>query len=263
MLRGNYGYPFPTGKNQLVVGAGGMGTPFTGVFGGGNILLIPATLTFIVPSNVRAIRARGWAGGGSASGGTKGGGGGFFLKTITGLTPGQSIVCTVGGIGGSTSVGAFASATGGSTGGGGSGTGGDINSNGNPLGATGNIFGVGGRASGNGGKALHYGGPGYVGQPGLVAPSGTNTPGLPGQMGSGICIDLLGCGPGGSGGFYTGALNADGADGVNGGGGGDAGAGSASATNGGNGGYPGGGGGCAVNAGVDGVGAAGLIILEW
>lgn len=99
------------------------------------------TYTFTVPANVTQVEVEGWGAGGAggASGdgvgniagtaGCGGGGGGYFYKLLTGLVPGQTITVTIGaggigvgnaaaagGTGGTTSFGAYCSATGGAGG---------------------------------------------------------------------------------------------------------------------------------------------------
>lgn len=130
---------------------------------------ITRTVSWTVPAGVTTVRVRVWGGGGGGLNtgnglNYSGGGGGFALKTITGLTPGSTVTVTIsaGGnsgsspaIGGTSSFGAYVSATGGrnnNTAGsitGGVGVGGDINmygSGGGPLSSTtnsghaGNLF---------------------------------------------------------------------------------------------------------------------------
>ena len=98
-------------------------------------------VSWTIPPGVTTCRVRLWGGGGGAPGSSlAGGGGGFAIKTVTGLTPGGTVTVTIGtggqannpGTGGTSSFGAYVSATGGrntpSTGG--AGSGGDINMNG-------------------------------------------------------------------------------------------------------------------------------------
>ena len=125
--------------------------PFTGQYGTGIVKMYATsgTYTFTVPTAITSVRVRVWGGGGGGASGAGannrgGGGGGFAMKTITGLTPGASITVTVGSqglantgdsagtSGGTSSFGAYVSATGGSGGTnsnstGGSGSSGDIN----------------------------------------------------------------------------------------------------------------------------------------
>lgn len=119
---------------------------------------ITTSSNFTVPAGVTEVVVEVWGGGGGGGGGdgsnssgSGGGGGGYTTKRITGLTPGQTIACTIGsgGAGGATNVkgsagsttyfGAYCSATGGEGGtiladgvisqpvNGGSGIGGDLN----------------------------------------------------------------------------------------------------------------------------------------
>jgi len=149
-------------------------------FGNGNVEYFYLSGTFIVPTGVTTARVRvfGAGAGGSrhtSSGDASGGaGGGFAIKTITGLTSGQSISVTVGvgglsattdntngGVGGTSSFGAYVSATGGQGGcvwngsiyetrNGGTGVGGDINITGGDSVAVGGPFGgSGGSGGGN------------------------------------------------------------------------------------------------------------------
>lgn len=130
------------------------------VFGKGMFRPFYYSGTFIVPSGVTSVRARVVGGGGgsntsvdSTSPGGGGGGGGFAMGIIE-VTPGQSITVTVGGAGscssnpsagGTSSFGAFLTATGGSPGTkavdnapggvGGTGTGGDFTASGGSGGA--------------------------------------------------------------------------------------------------------------------------------
>lgn len=248
--------PFPVGTPQLVVGASsGFSTPFSGVFGGGTIMLVPATKTWTVPDNVYLVRCRGWACGDVGGSGFSGVGAGFFMKTQA-VQPGQQIVLTVAiNPAGATSFGTFASATANIA------TGGDINSAGAGGGAAGNLFGNGGLASGNGGSG-GYGGSGFGGLGGAPTDVLRNgSPGAPAQPVANMNIDLLGCGAGGGGGVVGGGIPANGGNGINGGGGG---LGAGAGGNGGQGGYPGGGGGGAASAGgTPGQGAKGLIVVEY
>lgn len=175
-----------------VVASGGMTAiplAYQYFFGTGNVLPFYASGTFVVPAGVKRIRVRVHGAGGSGAGGgsavspncTGGAGGGFSMKEID-VTPGDSHTVTVGlggaqtngtaiagNAGGSSSFGAFCSATGG--GGGrittgataaaaatpGTGTGGDVNRTG---GASGPIIGSGNQhacATGGGSAAGPWG----------------------------------------------------------------------------------------------------------
>jgi len=129
--------------------------------------------TFTVPTGITAAKVTVIGGGGSggdvtgtgsAAGG--GGGGGVAIEFVTGLTPGGTVTVTVGGVAGTSSFGAFCSATGGATaasvsaggaagaaGAGGAGSGGDINISGG-AGSAGNITGTNGAGSGGGSSGL-------------------------------------------------------------------------------------------------------------
>ncbi len=245
------------------------GTSFfnpSGVFGSGNVKFITASETFTVPADVFKVRARCFGGGGSGNASNSGGGGGFSLK-VCDVTPAQQIAVTVGNSQGTSSFGAFCSATGGTSGGIGMGTGGDINTNGGyPSANSPERSGGGGVANyfGNGGNGGAQGGsPGFSGTSGGGgSSSGSNStpPGGSGISGNGGSqqqspggqwngtsgIDFIGTGGGGSGSSYNAGASQPGANG--GGGGGSQGSG----------GFPGGGG-----AGNTGSGARGLVIVEW
>lgn len=162
------GITFPDATTQTTAAAassyvGGRGQVFT------------SSGTFTVPTGVTsvAVTVQGGGGGGGACNGGQtsvtygggGGGGGRALKYVTGLTPGASVTVTVGAAGGSaqaggtSSFGAYVSATGGaagqtvnigqggSGGAGGSGQSGDIN----VTGGTGGTAQAGWAAAGGGG----------------------------------------------------------------------------------------------------------------
>lgn len=140
---------------------------FTGTFGTGQVQFFGENGTFTVPAGITSLRVRVWGNGGQGGTGMVGGGGGggFAMKTITGLTPGDSITVTIGQYydsGATCSFGTYVSATGGgntnsATGGaGGTGVGGDINNTGGSgSDATSNSF-----AGGSGGCASYFGGGG-------------------------------------------------------------------------------------------------------
>ncbi len=264
--------------------------PITGIFGSGQVRVITTSQAFIVPDGCTRVRVRLWGGGsGAAVGLSRGGpGAGFALKDISGLTPGQSIAVTVGagGVsgtpgtsGGTSSFGAFVSATGGNINGtGGSGIGGDINYSGGGTfssafggGGAASVWGDGGKgnssqdapggagSAGGGGGAGQNGGDGIFGLGGRGASDTTAAlraePGGPVQRL--ISLDYIGTGGGGGGGANLIGVYR-GANGTNGGGGGT-GSGSGSIT-GGNGGFPGGGAGGPASGSI---GGNGLVIVEW
>jgi len=126
--------------------------------------------TFTVPSGITAVKVTvigGGGNGGNATGTTSsaggGGGGGCAIEYVTGLTPGGTVTVTVGAVAGTSSFGAFCSATGGATavnnatpgtasngGAGGSGSGGNINISGGG-GQAGSIVSGSNTLGGNGG----------------------------------------------------------------------------------------------------------------
>jgi len=148
------GITFSDSTSQASAYIGGRGQVFT------------SSGTFTVPAGITAAKVTVIGGGGNggnvtgtgASGGG-GGGGGVSIEFVTGLTPGGTVTVTVGGAAGTSSFGAFCSATGGATaatvtansgqgsgGAGGAGSGGDIN--------------ISGGAGGRGNNATNEGGPG-------------------------------------------------------------------------------------------------------
>lgn len=170
--------------------------PISGKFGAGKVVFITKTGTFKIPA--KDIRVRVWGGGA----GNSGGGGGFAIKTISGLTIGESVAVTVPdespGQGGTASFGAHVSATGGLSadhglgGIGGVGIGGDINNEGGMAtpgtgagAGAGNLIGKGGDA----GKSGTSGG-GAVLSSGIPMPAGT------GFAPPEFSIDFIGCGSG-------------------------------------------------------------------
>ena len=111
-----------------------LANPMTGVFGNGQVQMFTSSGTFNVPIGVSKVRVRLWGGGGSH----RGSAGGFALKEIDlGSVSSVAVVIGSGGTtdnsgtwsGGTTSFGAYVSATGGVGNGGtvGQGIGGDIN----------------------------------------------------------------------------------------------------------------------------------------
>lgn len=109
---------------------------------GGRGQVFTASGTFTVPTSVTAVKVTVIGGGGNGGSMTTstlsaagGGGGGTAIEFVTGLTPSGTVTVTVGGVAGTSSFGAFCSATGGTSvavngntgGAGGAGSGGDIN----------------------------------------------------------------------------------------------------------------------------------------
>lgn len=163
------------------------------MFGGGKAIFT-TTGTFVVPAGVTKIRPRLWAPGGGGGGSVaqsgsagSGGGAGGYAEGVFAVTPGQTIVITIGspgaagngtggGLGGASSVGSLLSATGGGggnvalgagpstlAGSGGMGYGGSINLPGLPaatavsiLGTTQYTLGYGGASFGSGYGALVF-----------------------------------------------------------------------------------------------------------
>ena len=166
------GFTFPDNTNQTTA------APTTPI---PSVQVFTSSGTFTVPTgktSVRVIVVGGGAGGDALLAGGGGGAGGTAIKVITGLTPGATITATIGSAGtignngGSSSFGAYCSATGGSAGAfyqggdGGVGSGGDINIKGGGGGGGGggyNQSGVGGGSylgGGGYGKMGGYGGAG-------------------------------------------------------------------------------------------------------
>jgi hypothetical protein len=239
--------------------------PFSGVFGNGQIEIFPTSRTFTVPLGVANVRVRLWGAGGGGS--NNGGGGAGFAMKVVDVSTVSSVAVTVGATGnqvsgGTSSFGAFVSATGGAGGvtapfPGGTGVGGDVNY----VGGTGNQ-GAGGAANlfGNGGNGAPTNAPGGNGASGGGGGNTQNAPGGNGifstgggtvvASGSGLpptsgmispSIDLIGTGGGGSN-AYGGGVNGGGASG-----------------NGNPGGFPGGGG----NQTITNHGGNGLVIVEY
>lgn len=171
-----------------------------------NMQVFTSNGTFTVPAGVTKVKVTVVGGGGNGSSGFDngegfyvagygGGAGGAAIEVISGLSPGATISVTVGGINGTSSFGAYCSATGGTNaisnpnvfifeaGSGGVGSGGNLNINGQGGGAGNNtysnsspggtggtsIMGGGGRAGtaggnygGGGGGDSASGGPGVV-----------------------------------------------------------------------------------------------------
>lgn len=182
-LTAGTGISVTNGSGSITIAATSTGLP------GAQGQAFTSSGTFTVPSGITAVKVTVVGGGGNGGsgytgcgqqGGAGGGGGGLAIKYITGLTPGGTVSVTVGGATGTSSFGAYCSATGGSNGAngapsagaggaGGSGSGGDLNMTGarggdltgrGPGGGGGNlvsIYGAGGGASAGG---WGYGGTG-------------------------------------------------------------------------------------------------------
>lgn len=175
----------------------------SGAYIGNRGEVFTSTGTFTVPTGVTAAKVTVIGGGGnggaatgtgSASGG--GGGGGVAVEYVTGLTPGGTVTVTVGGVAGTSSFGAFCSATGGATaaavtttaagagGAGGAGTGGSLNISGSAGSAgvfhtsgcvTSKFGGCGGGSAGNAAiSPSAYGGYGVIGQGFISGAGGAN-----------------------------------------------------------------------------------------
>lgn len=182
-----------------------LANPTGRVLRGMQVYSAAGTSTFIVPDGVFAIRGRvcggGGSGGGSTASGTGGGGGaGGYAEGLFAVTPGQSISITVGAggaavtsgnngnPGGSSSIGAFMSATGG-------------NGGASPTSAAGALGGV-----GSGGSINLYGG---FGTDGWSSGTGTGGSGGASYFGGGLRasanISLTNAAPGSGGGaIYAG-----------------------------------------------------------
>ena len=241
--------------------------PFSGVFGSGQVQIFTISGTWTVPAGIGKIRVRMWGAGGSGTATTvPGAGGGFCLKAIYDLSGVTSVAVTVAPsvttlAGGTSSFGAYCSATGGGgTAGsvGGTGVGGDINntggsagpSNSNGSGGAASIVGPGAAGSSStgisstggagGGGAANAGGSGLLGTGATpYVTGGMAVPATSGMSSGNASIDLFGMGGGGA--------SSQVPNGVNGGGGGISGGG----------GFPGGGAYTGFPSG------AGLVIVEW
>jgi len=250
--------------------------PITGTFGTGNVRFFAglprvagaSVSNFVVPSGISSVRVRLWG-----AGNQEGTSSGFAIKTIYGLTEGQTIVVTAANAPTTTtrsdsSFGSFVSVTGGSTfasGARGTGVGGDINYLGGlpfqqygAAAGTANIFGnasdgfntgAGSHGVSGGGNLSAVDTTPTIGGNGIYGEGGVNyfnsgfgsqirlpTSGLDPTV---LNLDAIGTGGGG----------ANRQNGVNGGGAG---------SSGGFGGFPGGGG-----TSNNSAGGAGLVIVEW
>jgi hypothetical protein len=201
------------GSSGQVLTSQGASAPIWQTAQGGfaNMQVFPSSGTFTVPSGITKVKVTVVGGGGNgaastssgtisitSTGGGGGGGGGTAIEIISGLTPLSTVSVTVGGAAGTSSFGAFCSATGGgnasgiSGGNGGAGSGGNLDiggadgGNGNtiPSGSNGVIIrgtggssflGGGGRIGNNGkqyggggGGGLNFNGSGTSGAAGVV-----------------------------------------------------------------------------------------------
>lgn len=173
--------------------------------------------TFTIPASVTKVKVTVVGGGGGGRSATNstgqggGGAGGAAIEVITGLTPGGTVTVTVGAggaantDGGTSSFGAYCSATGGLSpasgtgpagGAGGTATGGDINFTGGAGGGGNGVTGTVGGSAGNGGSSI-FGGAGLgAGSTNAVNTAGAGASGTGGGGGGGCG----GPGTGGAGG---------------------------------------------------------------
>jgi hypothetical protein len=173
--------------------------------------------TFTIPASVTKVKVTVVGGGGGGRSATNstgqggGGAGGAAIEVITGLTPGGTVTVTVGAggaadtTGGTSSFGAYCSATGGLSpasgtgpagGAGGTATGGDINFTGGGGGGGNGVSGTVAGSAGNGGSSI-FGGAGLgAGSSNAVNTAGAGAPGTGGGGGGGCG----GPGTGGAGG---------------------------------------------------------------
>jgi hypothetical protein len=135
---GGTGLSSPGTSGNILTSNGTAWTSAAAPAGGfGNIQVFTSSGTFNVPAGITKAKVTVVGGGGSGVSSTTsgaGGGGGVAIEVVTGLTPGGTVTVTVGGAGGTSSFGAFCSATagsngvsGGAGGAGGTGSGGNIN----------------------------------------------------------------------------------------------------------------------------------------
>lgn len=169
---------------QVLTSGGASAAPTWSTPGGGgfsNMQVFESSGTFTVPAGVTKVKVTVVGGGGNGGGsgntatnvgrtGGGGGGGGAAIEIISGLTPSGTVAVTVGGAGGTSSFGAYCSATGGATGqtgfsgakggAGGVGSGGQLNIKGNA--GSGGVAGLtttsGAVAAGSGGSSILGGG---------------------------------------------------------------------------------------------------------
>ena len=172
--------------------------------------------TFTIPAGVTRIKITVVGGGGTGAtatgsspnllGGNGGSGGGAAIKYLTGLTPGNTLAVTVGGVGGTSSVASgtqtitTVSATGGGTGNGGLGASGDLNIGGSAggLGSIAQSNGNNTRGGVGGSSIFGGGGQGQVGSGSLA--NGTNPGRAYGGGGGGGAFNTGCCGGGRTGG---------------------------------------------------------------
>ena len=159
------GFTFPDSTTQTTA-ATTSSIPTIQAFTASGTFTVPAGVTKVM---VTVVGAGGGGGGDSGSAaGAGGGAGGAAIKTITGLTPGDTVAVTIGAggagvssgtaaTGGTSSFGAYCSATGGT---GGRGNGGDFGIGGSGTGGDINYTGGGGTSNGGGGGNSILGGGG-------------------------------------------------------------------------------------------------------
>lgn len=201
-------------------GAGSISIAASGGGGGGfsNIQVFTSNGTFTVPTGITKVKATVVGGGAGGSyggqvgcnapfGGQGGGGGGAAVEIISGLTPGGTVAVTVGvggagangntpsnaTAGGTSSFGAFCSATGGAiSSAGGIGSGGDLNIRGGAGGgaatAFGGIAGVGGSSILGGGGIIGYQSPTNGGAGGAYGGGGGGAVDVAGAGAAGVVI---------------------------------------------------------------------------
>jgi hypothetical protein len=218
-----------TANQILGVNAGATALEYKTLPAGGfsNMQVFASSGTFTVPTGVTKAKVTVVGGGGNGSAGTRnaqntgtsvgvgGGGGGASIEIVTGLTPAGTVTVTVGGAAGTSSFGAFCSATGGANanGGinlnsntratGGVGSGGDLNIRGTAgfiidgsgttsFGGNGgnSIFGGGGMGAtqGSTGSTAGAAGGAYGGGGGGGAGIGSNSNGAGGAGAAGVVI---------------------------------------------------------------------------
>jgi hypothetical protein len=128
------------GSSGEVLTSQGAGAPIWQTPQGGfaNMQVFTGSGTFTIPAGVTKVKVTVVGGGGNGanggsalgSGGGGGGGGGAAIEIISGLTPLSTVSVTVGGVAGTSSFGAYCSATGGASGSGGTAGAGGVGSGG-------------------------------------------------------------------------------------------------------------------------------------